>query len=270
MASTVNYVKFLRGTPTAYNKLTKKDPDTLYFISNKNASIGTLYLGDKIIIGGEALANSTLKDLEDIFLSEYIPTNSILVYDFDSRRWINKPFLDLYSELVEEMKGASVTKDGKSGLVPAPKRGEQNLFLRGDGTWVNPNISTSQDYSQLKNILTTLLDVDSLEKAPKQSIKEISVGVLQEQLIPSNSREDLNSLQKIAKALQKQPVINSDFDAKIKVLENKSIIVDSKIANLENAIFDISALKSITGKHTTEIKELQERLNWKEFDIETF
>lgn len=34
-----------------------------------------------------------------------------------------------------KMTGASADADGKEGLVPQPKKGEQNLFLRGDGTW---------------------------------------------------------------------------------------------------------------------------------------
>lgn len=34
------------------------------------------------------------------------------------------------------MKGATATADGAAGLVPPPAKGEQNAFLRGDGTWV--------------------------------------------------------------------------------------------------------------------------------------
>ena len=34
--ATANYVRFLRGTPTAYTNLSLKDSDTLYFISEKN------------------------------------------------------------------------------------------------------------------------------------------------------------------------------------------------------------------------------------------
>lgn len=36
---------------------------------------------------------------------------------------------------VDEMTGATADKDGTSGTVPAPKAGEENMFLRGDGTW---------------------------------------------------------------------------------------------------------------------------------------
>lgn len=33
------------------------------------------------------------------------------------------------------MKGASASAAGTQGLVPAPAKGRQNAFLRGDGTW---------------------------------------------------------------------------------------------------------------------------------------
>ena len=37
------------------------------------------------------------------------------------------------------MTGATSTEQGGSGLVPAPKIGADNLFLRGDGTWAAPS-----------------------------------------------------------------------------------------------------------------------------------
>ena len=46
-----NYVKFRRGTPASYAALEVKDADSLYFISEKGATQGVLYLGDKLISG---------------------------------------------------------------------------------------------------------------------------------------------------------------------------------------------------------------------------
>lgn len=59
MTNTLNgiaYVKFLKGTPSAFNKLSVKDQDTLYFISEPGAVTGCLYLGDKLI---DATANTS-------------------------------------------------------------------------------------------------------------------------------------------------------------------------------------------------------------------
>ena len=40
-----------------------------------------------------------------------------------------------YSGDTPEMTGATSSAAGKSGLVPAPSAGDQDKFLKGDGTW---------------------------------------------------------------------------------------------------------------------------------------
>lgn len=44
-----------------------------------------------------------------------------------------------------DMTGATADADGTSGLVPAPLKGDQNKFLRADGTWVAPPESTLEE-----------------------------------------------------------------------------------------------------------------------------
>jgi hypothetical protein len=45
-----NYVKFMRGTIAAYNKLETKEANTLYFLyANSPDEEGYLYLGNKLI-----------------------------------------------------------------------------------------------------------------------------------------------------------------------------------------------------------------------------
>mgnify|MGYP007070250264 FL=1 len=40
------------------------------------------------------------------------------------------------------MRGASAAAAGKSGLVPAPEAGDQDKFLRGDGSWAFISVPT--------------------------------------------------------------------------------------------------------------------------------
>ena len=40
-----------------------------------------------------------------------------------------------------QMQPAAASADGSTGLVPPPKAGSQNMFLRGDGTWSNPVVA---------------------------------------------------------------------------------------------------------------------------------
>ena len=62
----VNYVKFQRGSQEAYDALKaagKLDSNTLYFIyKNEADAVGALYMGNRIISGGDiTIASATLK-----------------------------------------------------------------------------------------------------------------------------------------------------------------------------------------------------------------
>ena len=122
---TTDYVKFIRGTSAAFEALSIKDPNTLYFISEDGATTGTLYLGSKLIAGG--VGTSALGTV----IIENIGDKQILYYDYMSSAWVNGTINDV----IGTMKGATDRTDGTSGLVPVPTAGKQNKFLRGDGTW---------------------------------------------------------------------------------------------------------------------------------------
>ena len=66
-----NYVKFQRGSLTAYNRLAVKDENTLYFIYDaEDNTKGTLYLGTRLIgsVGGSG-GVSNLSELADVIVS---------------------------------------------------------------------------------------------------------------------------------------------------------------------------------------------------------
>jgi hypothetical protein len=133
------YVKFLRGTPTAYKNLAVKDSDTLYFIYEQDESNAVLYLGDKLIAGfngeGPGSIVTKMSDLQDILLTENISDHSFLVYNAEQFKWVNKSLEELI------FVGATDLSSGKSGLIPAPGAGQADLFLKGDGTWGAPEIN---------------------------------------------------------------------------------------------------------------------------------
>ena len=146
-----NYVKFRRGTPEAFNNLTKKDPDTLYFIYEEDELTGELYLGSKLIAGsGEVTGATALSGLTDILLSEDLDTNDCLVYDISLEKWINKPIMSVIDNFV----GANSTSSGIPGLVPAaPAAGQTGLFLRSDGQWAE--VVSASSALVLQTVLTT-------------------------------------------------------------------------------------------------------------------
>lgn len=70
-----NYVRFQRGTQEAYDKLKQAgrlNDYVLYFIYDPDdASVGTLYMGSRLISGGDAtVIASALKDLTDVVINE--------------------------------------------------------------------------------------------------------------------------------------------------------------------------------------------------------
>lgn len=121
------YVRFMRGNTQAFNLLTTKDKDTLYFIYD-NDTEGMLYLGDRLIAGGD-IGSTSIDELKDVLISAGITDGSILVYE--QGQWVNKPL----DEVIPVFVGPSSGSTGVPGLVPAPPQDSPNLFLRSDGTW---------------------------------------------------------------------------------------------------------------------------------------
>lgn len=121
------YVRFMRGNSQAFGLLAQKDKDTLYFIYD-NDNEGKLYLGDRLIAGGD-IGSTSIDELRDVLISEGVTDGSLLVYE--QGQWVNKPLDNVISVFV----GSTPDSTGVPGLVPAPPADSPNLFLRSDGTW---------------------------------------------------------------------------------------------------------------------------------------
>lgn len=61
------------------------------------------------------------------------------------------------------MTGASASAAGTAGLVPAPAKGNQAKYLRGDGTWQTPP-DTNTTYSEASQTAAGLMSVDDKKK----------------------------------------------------------------------------------------------------------
>ena len=102
-----NYVKFQRGSQDAYNALKeagKLDNNTLYFIyDDTNKSVGALYMGTRIISGGDiTIASANLDDLADV-ITNGAGTDSFLVKG-ENDNWIAKSLEDVV-ELIKNNLG---------------------------------------------------------------------------------------------------------------------------------------------------------------------
>ena len=156
-----NYVKFLRGTPSAYAALSPKDKDTLYFIVATDATVGKLYLGDILVAGsvtpdGENIIDS-LGELIDVNLAGL---QSGQVLSFNGTEWVPMTLPEAVTGSV--MIGATATTAGEAGYVPAPQAGDEKKFLRGDGTWaeVATNDVDLSEYAKKTEVETMLDELD--------------------------------------------------------------------------------------------------------------
>ncbi len=252
-----NYVRFLRGTPTAYANLQNKDSDTLYFISEKNADHGVLYLGTKLI-SGDVSINMSIDTLKDILLTN-LQHGDILIYNENQQKWVNSSIPELATMVVRELQGATATTDGQSGLVPAPAAGDQEKFLRGDGSWAKvvvpvmvgatsttngtsglvptPRRSSSElflrndgTWAKVAGTLTEdmIQDFTNLKETvtniigtyTNKTIYQIAVQALEDKLIAKNASEDLDSLEEIADWIQSTNNKTNDFNDRILALED--------------------------------------------------
>ena len=169
----------MRGTPEAYEKVVNKDKDTLYFISAMDADDGCLYLGEKLIsnTNGDPV-KCRLSELKDVFLREELINKSVLVYD-SSRGWVD----------VEPDKlvfiGASADANGLAGYVPAPLKGQTNLFLRSDGVWaeiaVNEAIVVDNNIITIENATAGTAHSELINEAVKDlAIKKGDMIIIQD------------------------------------------------------------------------------------------
>jgi hypothetical protein len=81
-------------------------------------------------------------------------------------------FTDAYKDMLDNpaiMQGATASKDGASGLVPKPLKGQQGLYLDGGGNYTKPHDTTYDVVTQTANGLMIAADkkkLDSLEDEP--------------------------------------------------------------------------------------------------------
>ena len=244
----VSYVRFLRGTPNAYRNLSVKNQDTLYFISEVNATEGVLYLGDKLITGLDASnINIALENLSNVIWDG--GEGQILVSD-DSGHWEAQDPRDLLESIVEEMVGATAAQDGKAGLVPQPKRGDQTKFLRGDGTWAQA--ATKAEFDNLHATVVTLVGDDkNSDGSVSKSIREIANEELAAQLIPVNAQESLDTLREIADWIQSHPNEASNFNTRLQKIEGT--LYDTENPNWSN---NLEGLITVVSNMQTQINAL--------------
>lgn len=169
-----SFVKFQRGTLAAYNNLRTKDPDTLYFIyADANNQYGSLYLGDKLISGGEvSVVSSSLADLSDVNLAN-VADGQILSYDAVSGKWKNLNLAQAIENAGIET-GAEVTQvtpnEGEDDsqaidrVITDPEQGDiafvgDNVYIYNGDSWQQISGASEAELASLQSEVTDLKEV---------------------------------------------------------------------------------------------------------------
>lgn len=136
----LNYVKFQRGSQAAYDALkttNKLDADTLYFIYPEgNNSVGALYMGNRVISGGDiTIASATLDDLADVIVTN-AKTNAFLVKG-DDGNWIAKDLTDVVSLIKENLGDIASAAQVFQGTIGTGETAEDAITRVVNGKEVN-------------------------------------------------------------------------------------------------------------------------------------
>lgn len=178
MANNYNFVKFLRGSQTAYDRLANPDQNTLYFIYDENDQSaepnGKLYLG-RYLINDNTASSIALSNLSDVDMGQLTGTE-ILRYNEQLGKWQPVLFTDLLAELGISTGGAIIN----SGIEKQQGETDADALDRavedkkeGDIAIVDGTVYVYDDNNWLKLIDSSVADIGNL--ADRVSDLEIAV-----------------------------------------------------------------------------------------------
>lgn len=157
LKNTTSYVKFVRGTQSAWESLKAQNQiynDTLYFIyENTGSSTGTLYLGTKQIGGGDgqSAAPVSIGELSDVILTSDLANRDILVYN--GTAWVNTTVEDIinFDDRVFELddyEGLTLLNFNKASVGQIPQVSKDGI------SWVAPS-----NLKEIEQINSNILDL---------------------------------------------------------------------------------------------------------------
>ena len=302
LQNTTSYVKFVRGTVTAWNQLRAASQvydDTLYFIyESADATTGSLYLGTKLIGGTSSGGANSLADLTDVIVSE-ISNKDILIYNRGS--WVNGTIEDIINLNTSTLEIDSTGAITIAGFTQAEVGTIPQKNSSGKITWVAPgNLSEITNINnQLQNIYNKeevndlIASVNHLSYKKVGSLKEVNKDatdasryiylvptgnlsgnlydeymVIDNQLEPVGSWEvnlnDYITNDELTSVLENYITTNT-FNTKVGEIETSI----NSLVEFKNGVGDLSTLNTYDENITLveQVNYLTEKLTWKEITV---
>ena len=272
-----SYVAFVKATEALWSKMesSQRLDNVLYFVvDGPDDSIGKLYLGNTLIADGNGITDVRVDNLLDVDI-DAINGGDVLMYNMSTSKWENVSLASQIGNLIKVFTPASEEKNGTVGLVPAPKAGEQDLYLKGDGSWANPTEAVVLKVETLKTSVDKLIGTDKGVSvrviATDVASKEASAAVAK---LVANAPGSFDTLKEIADWIQEHPstetftalsnkvtslndLVNGNTEKGITGLVSQVSTLNSTVSTLNE---DVTALKGKALTFTTDIADLKSGL----------
>ena len=272
-----SYVAFVKATETLWNKMepSQRLDNVLYFVvDGPDDSIGKLYLGNTLIADGNGITDVRVDNLLDVDI-DAINGGDVLMYNMSTSKWENVSLASQIGNLIKVFSPASESSNGTVGLVPAPQAGQQDLYLKGDGSWANPTEAVALKVETLKTSVDKLIGTDKGVSvrviATDVASKEASAAVAK---LVANAPEKFNTLKEIADWIQEHPstetftalsnkvtslndLVNGNTEKGITGLVSQVSTLNSTVSTLNE---DVTALKGKAFTFTSDISSLKSGL----------
>ena len=268
-----SYVAFVKATEALWSKMesSQRLDNVLYFVvDGPDDSIGKLYLGNTLIADGNGITDVRVDNLIDVDI-DAINGGDVLMYNMSTSKWENVSLASQIGNLIKIFTPASEEKNGTVGLVPAPQAGDQDLYLRGDGSWANPTEAVALEVAGLKTSVDTLIGADK-----NVSVRVIATDIASTAVanLVANAPESFNTLKEIADWIEDHPstetfvalsnkvtslddLVNGNAEKNITGLVSQVSTLNSTVSTLNG---DVTALKGKALTFTTDIADLKSGL----------
>lgn len=272
-----SYVAFVKATEALWSKMesSQRLDNVLYFVvDGPDDSIGKLYLGNTLIADGNGITDVRVDNLLDVNI-DAINGGDVLMYNMSTSKWENVSLASQIGNFIKVFTPASEEKNGTVGLVPAPQAGQQDLYLKGDGSWANPTEAVALKVETLKTSVDKLIGTDKGVSvrviATDVASKEASAAVAK---LVANAPEKFDTLKEIADWIQEHPstatftalsnkvtslndLVNGNTEKGITGLVSQVSTLNSTVSTLNE---DVTALKGKALTFTTDISSLKSGL----------
>lgn len=271
-----SYVAFIKATEAMWAKMepAQRLDSALYFIvDGSDDTIGKLYLGNTLIADGNGITDIGMNKLTDVNISA-INGGDVLMYNMSTGKWENVSLASEIGNLIKVFTPASADTDGSTGLVPAPAAGQQDLYLKGDGSWANPTEGVALDLSTLKGRVDKLIGTDE-----GVSVRVIATSIVSDAVstaiadLVAEAPESFDTLKEIADWIQEHPSTETFVDLSNRVTNLEKTVngaegieglvsqVSTLKGNVATLTGDVTTLKGTVLQFTTDIADLKSGLN---------